>query len=212
MTKRTFILLFCILVGSNEAVAVSGGEDLDCGELTNPYGPYDFTDPAHREEFLPVVEKFHFTKNVEALIRGKSDTITGDLHYTLRAFPNHHRALDSMARYQFQHKRPFGAPYYSAECYFVRAIRFKPYDGVVRLIYGIFFHKRGDFQSAEVRYLEALKLVPEASSAEVFYNLGLLYIDLKMWGKAIEFAQKAYDGGHPLPGLKNRLKRAGKWP
>ena len=42
-------------------------------------------------------------------------------------------------------------------------------------------------------------------------DLGLAYADLKQYDKALESAHRAYGAGFPLPGLKNKLKRAGKW-
>jgi TPR repeat protein len=47
------------------------------------------------------------------------------------------------------------------------------------------------------------------NSPELYYNLGLLYLDMKDLRQAKEYADKAYGEGYPLPGLKNRLERAG---
>ncbi len=183
--------------------------ELECGAIENAYGPYDYTDASDRKERLPIVEQFHFTPDVENLRRGRSDTIIGDLDYTLRAFPNHHRALSSMAKYQLAHPNSGVPPYRSAECYFDRAIRFRSSDGTARMIYGIYLLKRGDRQAALKRYEEALALMPE--SAEVHYNLGLLKLDLKQVDAARQHAEKAYALGYPLQGLKNKLKRMGAW-
>ena len=70
-----------------------------CGVLQNAYGPFDYRDPVSKRDNLPIVESFHFTPDVESLRHGRSGSVLGDLRYTLRAFPNHHRALKSMARY-----------------------------------------------------------------------------------------------------------------
>jgi Flp pilus assembly protein TadD len=183
--------------------------ELECGAVENAYGPYDYIDPTDRRDRLPIVEQFHFTNDVENLRRGRSDTIIGDLDYTLRAFPNHHRALNSMAKYQLGHPNSGVPPYRSAECYFDRAIRFRSNDGTVRMIYGIYLLKRGDKRGALTRYQEALALLPE--SAEVHYNLALLQLDLKQVDQARQHAEKAYALGYPLQGLKNRLKRMGAW-
>jgi tetratricopeptide (TPR) repeat protein len=48
-------------------------------------------------------------------------------------------------------------------------------------------------------------------SANVHYNLGLLYIDLKDYERSQEHARKAYELGAQLPGLRNKLAEAGKW-
>jgi tetratricopeptide (TPR) repeat protein len=46
-------------------------------------------------------------------------------------------------------------------------------------------------------------------SAEIQYFLGLAYLDLKDYDKALEHARSAYSLGYPLQGLRNRLKAAG---
>jgi hypothetical protein len=43
------------------------------------------------------------------------------------------------------------------------------------------------------------------------YNIGLIYFDLKDYEKSLSFAQRAYGSGLPLPGLRDKLKRVGKW-
>jgi len=203
------IALMGAMVSSPLLAQSSELEALECGALDNAYGPFDYTDPTHRRDNLPIVEQFHFSSDVENLRRGQSSTIIGDLDYTLRAFPNHHRALNSVARYLQANPTAAIAPYRSAECYFNRAMRFRPGDGTVRMIYGTYLFKRGERQAALQRYEEALTLKPE--SAEAHYNMGLLQLDLKRTDEALEHAHKAYALGYPLQGLKNRLKRAGAW-
>ena len=58
-------------------------------------GPLDYriTPPDVRE----LVERRHFTRNVEQLKKGVTSTVGGDITYTLRAFPNHPRALKAAA-------------------------------------------------------------------------------------------------------------------
>ena len=183
--------------------------DVECGPLENNYGPYDYTDASHRRDKLPVVEKFHLNADVENLRRGVSGTIIGDLDYTLRAFPNHHRALNATWRYLIANPSLAVPPYRSADCYFNRAIRFSPRDSTVRMIYGTYLFKRGDREGALKRYQEALDIQPE--SAEAHYNMGLLQLELKRFDQALVHAHKAYAVGYPLQGLKNRMVRAGKW-
>ena len=81
-----------LLAGTSFAQVVNGG----CGALQNAFGPFDYR--TERGYNLDVVESYHFTPPVEALIRGSSGTIGGDLDYTLRAFPNHDRALNATIR------------------------------------------------------------------------------------------------------------------
>jgi tetratricopeptide (TPR) repeat protein len=128
----------------------------------------------------------------------------------LRAFPNHHRALYLIGEYQLRTKRsPPPNANYSAECYFERAIAFRPADGAVRMIYGGFLHRKGDLQAALAQYRAALARLPDFP--ELHYNLGLLLVDLKDYEGAWEHAAIAYRGGYPLPGLRNKLQAAGHW-
>lgn len=180
-----------------------------CGSLTNGYGPYDYTSSTDFNEKLPIVEQAHFTPEVEALIAGNTGSLWGDLDYTLRAFPNHHRALYAMARYALQPDRPREPQYYSAECYFSRAMVFKPDDGMVRMIYGIFLHKQDKLSKAAEEYRKAVRLMPD--SPEAHYNLGLLYADIGEYAKAREAAEQAYALDYPLEGLKNKLRDVGEW-
>jgi len=48
-----------------------------------------------------------------------------------------------------------------------------------------------------------------ADSSFFYYNLGLLYADMKNWEKAVEYGQKAYKSGLDLPGLRQKLEKAG---
>src|SRR5690606_30108360 len=98
-----------------------------CGELggsgIGQYGPFDYR--KHPDK-LPRVEQFHFTPRVEALVGGESTVhIGGDLSFTLRAFPNHPRALYAMTRYSELLGGVSRLPgtQYPVECYFDRALR-----------------------------------------------------------------------------------------
>src|ERR1039457_1952950 len=68
-----------------------------CGELANAYGPFDYRNSAFASN-LYLIERAHFTPEVEQGVKGNAGYIGQDLDYTLRAFPNHHRALATMAK------------------------------------------------------------------------------------------------------------------
>jgi Flp pilus assembly protein TadD len=208
MRATTGLHLAVLLVALSAPDALRADE-LTCGRLDNAYGPYDYTNAEHRERYMPVVVRAHFNSDVETLRRGQSSASPiDDIHYTLRAFPNHHRALDAASRWYLQGGTA-NANVYSAECYFDRAIRFSPRDGQVYLLYGTYLHRRKDLAGAEAQYAQAIALMPE--SADAHYNLGLLYAESGRWELARKEAFAAYQAGHPLQGLKKRLRRQGHW-
>lgn len=178
-----------------------------CGSLRNAYGPFDYRDPVNKRDNLPIVETFHFTLEVESLQHGTSGTVLGDLKYTLRAFPNHHRALASIARYAIGGGRiPIDDSIPSADCYFERAITFTPNDEAVHVIYANYLYKMGDQEKAREQYEAALRLAPQ--SVEINYVAGLFFVDMGDLARAKQLAQVAYDGGYPLPGLKKKIAAA----
>ena len=183
-----------------------------CGDpFNNGVGPFDYTDPKDRgtSDRIPIVEAYHFNAKVESLQGGMSSAhVMDDLDYTLRAVPNHHRALYAVAKHQLQvgveNMRPR-----TAECYFERAITFRPRDSNVHLVFGIFLQQSGKESASEAQYLRAIEI--DESSAEAYYNLGLLYLEMGKNDKALTSARMAYDLGYPLQGLKNMLIRSGDW-
>lgn len=206
----TFVLLFSI---NGHANAERYRDNVTCGNILDDaggYGPFDYTDPKHNGEDLKRVEDFHFDKNVSRLIKGKSNVLPHkDLDYLLRKFPNHHIALDAMARLQ---TRELGTPIsqselyqeiYSARCYFERALQVNATDGITWMLYGIYHYRLKEYNESETRYLKAIELIP--NNAEVYYNIGLLYVAMNYKEKAQWAAEKAYGLGHPLPGLKNKI-------
>lgn len=178
-----------------------------CGSLENAYGPFDYR--THRDK-LAIVEKFHFTQSVEMLQSGHTGSLGGDLDYTLRASPNHPRALMAMSNLALRnHTDHVRGAEYTIECYFDRAIRFAPNDGNVYMIYGTYLFKKGDKESA-IKELKIAERYAE-DNANLHYNLGLVYLDVKAYDQALAHAQRAYALGFPLAGLRNKLIAAGKW-
>ncbi|MDN2700697.1 tetratricopeptide repeat protein [Janthinobacterium sp. SUN176] len=169
----------------------------------------DYTSEEDRSG-LSVVEKFHFSRAVETLTQGMTTSLGGDISYTLEHFPNHHRALASMAKLGLRLKsaQPVGARY-TVNCYFERAIAFAPHDVTARMVYGSYLLATGQDAAALEQLDAASRLAPD--QATIQYNLGLMYVKKKEYDKASAHAQKAYALGFPLPGLKNKLKAAGKW-
>jgi tetratricopeptide (TPR) repeat protein len=181
----------------------------DCGDLGNQYGPYDYTNPTHFREKLPIVEQYHFSREQE-LSTFKPHSKQGvDFDYTLRAFPNHHRALMALVRWLKNHSVDAWPGKMRPECYFHRSLAWRPRDSVARMIFGLYLHQNQRLQEAEFQYQTAVKVQPDY--AEAHYNLGLLYAEQKRWPNALAEAHKAYALNYPLPGLKKRLTDAKQW-
>jgi len=182
----------------------------DCPPLVvNNVTGGDYTNATDRER-LGVVEQFHFTPQVERLERGESGHIGSDIGYTLEHFANHHRALAALARLALREKtsKPKGAKH-SVDCYFDRAIRYRPDDARVRAIFGGYLLALGQDAAALSQLEEAARIEPNNATNQ--YNLGLLYVRQKDYDKARTAAKQAYQLGFPLPGLKNKLAAAGQW-
>ncbi len=172
--------------------------DFACGSLSNAFGPYDYRSDKDK---LGIVERAHLTPEVINLTRGKSGVIGADIDYTLRAFPNHHLALMAIVRLGQKQGliKPIGAKY-SVECYLHRATRFRSGDAMVKIIYA-------DFLARNKRGTEAIQMLDEVlmlgeENANIYYNMGLIYLDIKQYDKALQYAHMAYRMGFPLPGFE----------
>jgi tetratricopeptide (TPR) repeat protein len=207
MKPPALILLSIALAGQAMAAATTTGSDCPAYVQHKPGG--DYTDADDREG-LGVVEQFHFTPDVEGLVKGASGPLGGDIGYTLEHFPNHHRALGAMTRLALRDKnrKPNGANF-TIDCYFERAIQFRPKDARVRSLFGSYLLALGQADAALDQLEQAAVLEPGNPTAH--YNLGLIYLKRKDYDKARASAGKAYGMGFPLPGLKNKLIAAGQW-
>lgn len=198
-----------LAIGMGSVQTFAQSVRLTCGSLQNHYGPYDYRTDKNK---LAIVEGAHFTPPVEALIRGSTTSTgpAGDIVYTLQTFPNHHRALLAIMRFgeKVKSAHPTGLPL-PIECYFERALRFRPDDLVARMIYTTFLSKNNRNPEA----MQQLELVTAAAqdNAFTYYNIGLIYFDMKSYDKSLTNAHKAYALGFGSPELRDQLKSAGKW-
>ena len=203
-------LMFGLLSGlfaATPAFAQSGSPA--CGELGNGFGPYDYR--TERGENLRLVEGAHFLPYIEALVRGKTSTTPGpDIDYTLRAFPNNHRALMAMMRLGEKEKtpKPFGSRY-SVECWFERAVLFRPDDTTVRMIFSTYLSKNRRVPEAVAQLGQATAMAKDNSFTH--YNIGLVYFDMKIYDKALAQAHRALALGFTRIELRDLLEKAGKW-
>ncbi len=219
-------ILACFIAVLTWATAHAG--ELDCGPLKNfnDFGPFDYQDPSNRVPtpdhpmgLVKRVENVHFTPEMRAVNTKELsvERLTGEYEYTLRVFPNHPEALYAVSKLEKlakgrlpQQRANIYVPKITAECFFDRAIRFRPDDPNVRFMHAMYLHDRKRLSEARQSYAEADRL--GITIANFYYNYGLLLTDLKDYQSAREFAQKAYAGGFPLEGLRRRLTDAGFAP
>lgn len=198
-------------LADNDGYAPWVGVSLDgrpCrGKGTGSFGPYDYR---VRKDKLTVVERYHLNADVLQLRRGmNSADPMGDIAYVVLRFPNHHRALDAAVRYAANNRDTLALKDNPVECMLQRAAQFTPSDPVPRLLFGMFFHRMDELELAEKQYALAEKLAP--GEANIAYNQGLLYVELKNYERAAEYARIAYAAGITLPGLRRQLEQVGEW-
>ena len=206
-------IFFLIAPALVQAQAVLGGCSLDFSNARD-YRPEKYVvEGTYRSHgaLLKLVEDAHFTPMVEILQRGLSSGMPGpDISYTLRIYPNHHRALIAMLALGEKEKtsQPNGATY-SIECWLNRALRFSPDDYIVRMIYTQYLIKEARGKEAE----QQLGYVADHAEGNAFThnNIGLLFAKLKNFEQALFHAHKAQALGLATPVLMAQLKKAGQW-
>ena len=119
-------------------------------------------------------------------------------------------ALSAISRYGEKEKSDFirGATF-TVECYFIRAVNFRPDDPTVRMLYAIYLKGQNRVPDAvkQLAYTETL----EGLNGYTVFNLGLVYLDLGEHEAALRMAHRAMALGFTRPELKARLVAAGKW-
>ncbi len=207
--KRRFVGLVALLV-TGSARALTYGDVQPC-EPFDPNATYHDINEAADQVLRGTVERNHFTKPVATLERGQTAPLPRDIAFVLRQFPNHYLALNAMGRWQLRNQLDLTeseTPVWTADCYFMRAIDFRPGDYKLHLLYGIYLHGAKRYEEAWKEY--ALAEQNGADTAEFYYNRGLLAVDMGKLEQAQADADRAYSMGAPLPGLRTKLARAQK--
>lgn len=179
-----------------------------CGETHNTYGPFDYRTAQPSQIYI--VESNHFTRGVENLTGGGTGSLGHDIAYALAVFPNHPRAILSMARLAEKQKTdPAKDADMTVECYFARGMNFAPDDLVFRMIYVSYLIEHHRLDDAH-RFLDYVVTQAEDNQFTHF-NAGLLYFDMQDYDKALIQAHRAMALGMTRPDLRDRLKSVGRW-
>ena len=210
-----FLAVLAAALGCSSAIAQVSASG--CGELANAYGPFEYRRDRHHtadsmpyQQKLNLVEGAHFTARVEALLGGVTGPLGAELDYTLRVFPNHHRALLAVMNYGLKTKsaqpptmlRP-------VECYFERALRFAPDDTTARMLYASFLIN-GKRKPEALMQLERARF-DAGDNGFTHYNIGLVFLDADEPAQALVQAHRATSLGFMRADLKDRLVALGRW-
>jgi len=209
MNIRAFLGLLALLIaGTAQAV---GYNDIQPCEPLDVNAQYHDINEAQDQVLRGTVERNHFTKPVATLQHGQTAPLPRDIAFVLRYFPNHYLALNAMGRWQLMNKLDIGdaeSPVWTADCYFKRAIDYRPGDYKLHLLYAIYLHAAKRKEEAWTEYTASEE--NGADTAEFYYNRGLLAVDMGKLDQAKEDADKADSMGAPFPGLRDKLARAQK--
>jgi tetratricopeptide (TPR) repeat protein len=203
---------FALLMALGALAGTSAAQESACGNpFQNHFGPYDYRTVDAQTKGM--VERPHFPPGVESLTRPSKtmfSQMAQDVAYTLHVFPNHHRALLTMSRAAKKFgKDPAPGARYTVNCYFERAIQFRPDDTVARALYA-------QYLTANKREEDALRQLEVATGYAKdnpfsHYNIGLLYFELGKYEQALAQAHLAIALGYTRPELPERLKSVNKW-
>lgn len=210
--KRFFRGLLVVGLALASSWAWAQGGFNACGDpLVGSAGPYDYRKRGEHLDKFRLIEGAHFPPHVEQLVRGNSTVhVGGDIDYTLRAIPNHHRALVSVVRLGAREKSPQPKNMqYSIYCYFDRAVRYTPDDIVVRLLFAQYLGKQNSQADALAQVEVARSLAGDSGLSQ--YNIGLVLAEMKQYDEALVQAHKAMALGFTRTALKEQLVAAGRW-
>ncbi len=217
LINRSIIIIYIVFSSSSYAQdVVWTGVDLKgnpCMARKLYHGKiFDYS--KERGANLAIVEEYHFTNNIQMLQKGNTGDLLNDIHYTIEAFPNHYKALNSLIYYQliyqFEIKKGIRRPVNPAiECYFERAIKFFPGDDNIQILYAIYLKKNKHYKLADKHYKRAIEMSPDNLNYRYIY--GLFLVKQKKYELANEQAKIIYSKKFPGQKLKQKLIAVKAW-
>jgi tetratricopeptide (TPR) repeat protein len=159
-------------------------------------------------ELLRSVERYHVGPASDKLRTHQYESASGDIDFTLRYFPNHPQGLSLLMQLCEQRKSGSCAPELLSDV-FARAVAANPEAAPTYVAQGIYLYRIKQLPDAITSLEKATTLDPDSLNAH--YNLGLVYLEAKKYEQANVHAQRAYQLGATMPGLRDKLKKAGQW-
>lgn len=206
------VAAYLVLLLVSSAFSSAASAQSECGDpFRNHYGPFDYRTAT--KDNLALVERAHFTPGVETMTKPATTTyanMAADVGYTLHVFPNHHRALITMTKLGERHKtdQPPGAKF-TVDCYYQRAVLYRPDDNVARLLYVQYLAKQGKQDLVLAHLQEAQRR--SGDNPVSIYNIGLVAYDVGAFDIALNQAHLAAAAGYARKGLEERLRKSGHW-
>lgn len=152
------------------------------------------------------VESLHLQPGIADMRISKWYGAKANFEFILNYYPNHPVALDLISVL-------CDVRWVDVRCdsgiWFQKAIERNPTIAQTYVLYGIHLQRRKRLDQAIEVFDKALSMNPKLMNAH--YNLGLAYIDKRQYELANRHAQISYSLGASLPGLRDKLKTAGKW-
>lgn len=193
LVRRGFARCANALVIAMAGLATCGavraqGLDPSCGSLQASFGPFDYR--TERGHHLYVVESVHLAPVVESLFSGTTGPLGADFDFTLRAFPNHHRALVSQMRCWRKTNLPQLPNMRSTvDCYFDRDLQIRSDDTLARMSYATHLYQSG--RSADAAAQLERTSFDAKENGFIHYNIGLVHLEAKQHDEALVQSHRA---------------------
>jgi tetratricopeptide (TPR) repeat protein len=155
---------------------------------------------------LRTAEQYHMEPGIVRMNSRDYPGAYGDFAFILQFFPNHPRALAMISELC---DLKWKSPRCEVDEWFQKAIARNPKAAPTYLVLGLHLHRLKRLPEAVESYQKALSLDP--LSANAHYNLALAYFDLNQFDQSNRQAQLSYALGVRLPGLRDKLTKAGQW-
>jgi tetratricopeptide (TPR) repeat protein len=173
-----------------------------------PHGQDYYAPRTTRDEIttLTNVQLYHLGPGREAMKAARYPQALEQFEFILNYYPNHPVVLRLVSDMCMKARSRYCK---IAEDWFEKGLARNPNAGTTHLLHGFHLHRTRQVKEAVKAYQRAVELQP--NSRDAHYNLGLAYADLKEYELANRHAQRSYQLGANMPGLRNRLEKLGKW-
>lgn len=152
------------------------------------------------------VHIFHLKPGIEEMGHRRYEAALEHFEFILRVYPNQPEVLNLISELCTVRWK---SPKCDADQWFELGLARNPNIATSYVVYGIHLQRQRRRPEAIQALDRALEVDPASMNAH--YNLGLAYFDEKNYKLANQHAQAAYALGAPLPGLRQKLTKAGKW-